>query len=142
MSQRVHSDGYKCRGEFCSHADHGSSCGPAVSRADELPSLMLANGSRVDGAVEREDAVRIIRELEDLIERMRDDAGPVYESEQQLRDRVRALQSDRAALLAIVREHVRARFLTASGVAHRQDAVIEELIHALPEALRKEVTGG
>ena len=40
-----------------------------------------------------EKATDRIRELEELIERMRDDAGPVYESEQQLRDRVRFLEA-------------------------------------------------
>lgn len=43
----------------------------------------------LDGATLR------MQELEELIERMRDDAGPVYESEQQLRARVRFLEAER-----------------------------------------------
>jgi hypothetical protein len=54
-----------------------------------LAGSLAAADSRADRAEAR------VAELEDLIERMRDDAGPVYESEQQLRDRVRDLEAER-----------------------------------------------
>lgn len=58
------------------------------------------------------------------------DGGPVVLFEQSA-DIIRELESDRAALLAIVMADSRCDFEQAAG-----------LIAALPEALRKEVTGG
>jgi hypothetical protein len=65
-----------------------------VALEAELSRYVLAEDiAGLKGA--RRAAEEKVAELEDLIERMRDDAGPVYESEQQLRDRVRFLEAER-----------------------------------------------
>ena len=107
MSDQVHSDGYKCRGAFCSHGDHG----PAVSRAEELDA----------------------REVEFLV------SGPEYICSANIAQRIiRELESDRAALLAIVREYF--LWIRCSGISGMRS--VNKLIVSLPEALKKEVTGG
>ncbi len=87
--------------------------GAAVSRVDELPRFTAIDWHRCEDDPEgymcrHEDAERVIRRL----------------------------ASDRAALLAIVREYERT--WNRAGLCYAAHVTVE----ALPEALRKEVTGG
>jgi len=68
-----------------------SAADAALARAD-VRQLLMRSEELHDASQAAEEKVA---ELEDLIERMRDDAGPVYESEQQLRDRMRFLEASR-----------------------------------------------
>jgi len=68
-----------------------SAADAALARAD-VRQLLMRSEELHDASQAAEEKVA---ELEDLIERMRDDAGPVYESEQQLRARVRFLEAER-----------------------------------------------